>query len=250
MRRAICFLIVTLAACGCASSSGASVRRPVVEAKPHVIEYKRSVAIAGHAGNRGAAAVALERNPFPFQNGFTQVARHRTGAHGAYAFHQTPTQAVRYRVALAHDPSPASRTVRVFVEPRVARRSCNLCGASSSRTGDRTLRISFQLIYPAGAFATEVSKRVFFYYGQRNGSSKPPKRLDLVESVRQRRLAHHRTRIVVAHQVHLPHVYRFAVAACTRTSMRADGLGLPGRPGGHGCGDPKITYRESRHWLG
>lgn len=251
VRRTIfCLLAFTLVACGWASSTGAAVSRPTADAKPHVVEYGRSVAIRGHAGNRRGVAVALERDAFPFDSGFRQISRKHTGAHGAYAFHRSPTQAVRYRVSLPQSSAAASRTVRVFVEPRVARRRCNLCGASSRRTGNRTLRISFQLVYPASAFAREEAKPVFFYYGQRNRSSRPPKRLHLARTVRQHRLAHHRTRVAVAHRVHLPHDYRFAVAVCTRTSMRHDGLGLPGAPGSHGCGDHRITYRESRHWLG
>lgn len=238
----LAFALASLPALG---ASGGAV---TVGAKPRVIEYQRSVTVRGHAGHRRGAVVALEANRFPFEDGFVRVARQRTERHGAYAFHRKPGHAVRYRVV--RGDAGQSRAATVYVEPRITRRRCNLCGASSSGRGARTVRISFRILYPSDAYPTEAPKRVFFYYGQRDGSSRPPDHLQLAETVRQRRLTHHRTRVRIAHRVHLPNAYRFAVAACTRTSMRVDGIGLPGSPGSHGCGQPRITYRESRRWLG
>jgi hypothetical protein len=191
----------------------------------------------------------LDADRFPF-DGSAEVARRRTGKRGAYSFRQRPSHAAHYRVALVNHPSEASRTVRVYVEPRVYRQRCNLCGASSHDRGERMLRFSFRLLYPADTFGTEAPKRVYFYYGQRSGSGEAPKRLHLAETVEQRALPHHRTAVSIAHRVHLARVYRFALVACTRTSERVDGLGLPGAPGSRGCGDRTISYDQSRHWLG
>jgi hypothetical protein len=243
-------LTVIAVTCGWAPALAASGRRLAITAKPRVVEYTRPVAISGHAGRRRGVGVALEVNRFPFESGFATAERGRTRRGGAYAFRRPPTHAVQYRIAFAHDPSTTSRTVQTYVEPRFTRRRCNICGASSSHRGSQTLRISFRMLYPADTFDTELPKRVFFYYGQRNGSADPPGRLHLAETVEQHRLAHHRSRVVITHRVHLPDRYRFAVAVCTRTSMRSDGLGLPGAPGSRGCGRTAISYSRSRHWLG
>jgi hypothetical protein len=219
-----------------------------LHAKPRVAQLDEGVAIRGQAGRNRGVVIALQREAFPFDAGFETVARERTKRHGAYEFRRVPAHATRYRVARAW--SGASRTVMVYVEPRFSRMRCNLCGASSANTGRHTLRISFRLTYPKDAFTREAAKRVLLYYGQRNGSARPPRRLQLAESSGQVRSGPNRTHVSFAHRVRLPGTYRFAVAVCTGTSMRADGIGLPGAPGSHGCGDRAITYRQSRHWLG
>jgi hypothetical protein len=234
-------------ACGAALGAAAGPRLSV-RAKPRVAQLNGKVAIRGRAGRSRGAVMALQRQAFPFDGNFETVARERTKRHGAYEFRRVPEHATRYRVVRAG--SGASRAVTVYVEPRFSRLHCNLCGASSAHSGRHTLRISFRLLYPKDAFAREAGKRVLLYYGQRNGSAQPPRRLRLAGTARQVRSGPNRTRVAFEHRVRLPDTYRFAVAVCTRTSMRADGIGLPGAPGSHGCGDSAITYRQSRHWLG
>jgi hypothetical protein len=192
----------------------------------------------------------LSADRFPFASDPAEVSRRRTGRRGAYSFRRRPSHATRYRVALVNHPSQASRILSVYVEPLVSRLRCNLCGASSHGRGNRTLRFSFRLSYPPDTFGTEAPKHVYFYYGQRSGSAEPPKRLYLAETVEQRALDRHRTAVAITHRVRLPRLYRFALVACTRTSERVDGLGLPGAPGSRGCGDRTISYRQSRFWLG
>ena len=82
---------------------------------------------------------------------------------------------MRYRVVSG---SLTGRVAPVYVEPAVTHRRCNLCGASST-AGKKTLRLSFQLRFPEDAYPTESAKRVFFYYGQRNRSDRPPAALRL-----------------------------------------------------------------------
>lgn len=213
---------------------------------PRVTEFQRPVAIRGRMGKAKGRVVSLEAERFPFQDGFEQVARQRTHRHGAFSFHARPGHAVRYRITSG---SATGRVAPVYVEPAVSDRRCNICGASSS-SGTRTLHLSFQLRFPEDAYAAESAKRVYFYYGQRNGSDRPPAALHLDETVGQRRMGGQATAVTITHRVRLPHRYRFAIAACLRTTMTADGIGLPGPPGSHGCGDARITYRQSRHWLG
>jgi hypothetical protein len=246
VRRTIRFL--TFLALGGALVPAYAGAAPTVTIRvtPRVSQFHRLVAIRGRAGHRSGQVISLEANRFPFDAGFEPVARQRTGRRGAYEFHAHPGHAVRYRVVSG---SAASQVSTVFVEPAVSQRRCNLCGASS-RAGSRILRLSFRLGFPEDALATESSKRVYFYYGQRNGSSKPPATLHLAETVWQRRIGGDRTSVAIRHRVRLPHRYRFAIAACLRTTMSTDGIGLPGPPGSHGCGDARITYRQSRRWLG
>jgi hypothetical protein len=250
VRRTIGFLTLIALGLACGAAFGAAGSPVSIDARPHVVSYKHAVAIRGHAGRRSGVVVALEQEQFPFKSGFSIVSRQRTRRHGAYDFHQRPSQAVRYRVERARASSPASRTVRVYAEPWFSRTRCNLCGASSGNGGRRTLRVSLRLVYPKRGFSLEARKRVFLYYGQQSGSADPPRHLHLAETARQQRAPHHRTTVAIKHRVRLPHTYRFAIAVCTRSSMRIDGLGLPGPPGSHGCGDPRISYRESRSWLG
>jgi hypothetical protein len=243
-------LALVLAVCVGTPGLGAPTRRVAARARPHTVQYKEPVRISGHATRSRGVPVSLQADRFPFASGPAEVSRQRTGRRGAYSFHQRPSHAARYRVALVNHPSEASRVVRAYVEPRVSRLRCNLCGASSHHRGEHILRFSFRLLYPADTFGTEAPKPVYFYYGQRTGSAKPPKRLRHAETVEQRELSHHRTRVVITHPVRLSGLYRFALVACTRTSERVDGLGLPGAPGSRGCGDHTISYRQSRFWLG
>ena len=250
MRRTVGSLGVVLAACVCTPALGAPSGRVAARAKPHTVSYHEPVEISGHATRSRGVPVMLAADRFPFASGPAEVSRRRTGRRGAYSFRRRPSHATRYRVALVNHPSQASRILSVYVEPRVSRLRCNLCGASSHGRGNRTLRFSFRLSYPADTFGTEAPKPVYFYYGQRSGSAEPPKRLHLAETVEQRALAAHRTAVAITHRVRLPRLYRFALVACTRTSERVDGLGLPGAPGSRGCGDRTISYRQSRFWLG
>ena len=246
MRRTIGFL--TLLALASAWIPAGATAAPTLRMRviPRVTEFQRPVAIRGRVGKAKGRVVSLEADRFPFQKGFQQVARQRTHRHGAFSFHARPGHAVRYRVVSG---SLTGRVAPVYVEPAVTHRRCNLCGASST-AGKKTLRLSFQLRFPEDAYPTESAKRVFFYYGQRNRSDRPPAALRLAETVGQRRMSGQTTSVTIGHRVRLPHRYRFAIAACLRTTMATDGIGLPGAPGSHGCGDARITYRQSRHWLG
>ncbi len=250
MRRTVGFLGVVLAACVCTPALGAPSGRVAARARPHTVSYHEPVKISGHATRSRGVPVMLAADRFPFASGPAEVSRRTTGRRGAYSFRRRPSHATRYRVALVNHPSQASRILSVYVEPRVSRLRCNLCGASSHGRGNHTLRFSFRLSYPADTFGTEAPKPVYFYYGQRSGSAEPPKRLYLAETVEQRALDRHRTAVAITHRVRLPRLYRFALVACTRTSERVDGLGLPGAPGSRGCGDRTISYRQSRFWLG
>ena len=204
-----------------------------------MVSYHEPVEISGHATRSRGVPVMLAADRFPFASGPAEVSRRRTGRRGAYSFRRRPSHATRYRVALVNHPSQASRILRVYVEPRVSRLRCNLCGASSHGRGNHTLRFSFRLSYPADTFGTEAPKPVYFYYGQRSGSAEPPKRLYLAETVEQRRLARHRTAVAITHQ--RPPAPPLSLRSSWRAPGRAkrvDGLGLPGRARlVRGCGD-------------
>ncbi len=226
--------------------------KPAVTASAHprVVETGAATKITGRVSGGGRAHVVLDERRFPFTGSFAAISRQRTTRRGAFSFIAHPKRAARYRVELARGSGAASRTLHVYVEPRLTDRHCNLCGIPSASRGRHVLRYRFKLHYPVAAYRREASKRVRFYYGQRNGGGAPPHRLRLVRTFPQRSLGHHSTLVAARHPVRFPRVYRFAFAACLPTSERLDGVGLPGKPGSHHCGAPSIIFRQSRHWLG
>jgi hypothetical protein len=252
MVRAAGVAILAAAVLGGGAALGSSPPTLNVRARPHVVEGGRMTTISGRlrGGGVGGARVVLEVRAFPFATGFVPILTSRTHRYGRFTFTRRPARAARYRVVVRHRPAVRSRGVQVFAEPRIVKRRCNLCGVATARPGRHTLRYRFDLHYPAAAYRTESPKRVFFYFGQRNGSGAPPRRLRLVKTVRQAPIRGNATRVRIRHRVHLPRVYGFRLAACTRTSEARDGVGLPGPPGSHGCGRSRIGLRQSRHWLG
>jgi hypothetical protein len=215
--------------------------------RPRVVETGAATKITGRVRGGGRAKAVLEERRFPFTSPFGPTARQRTTRGGAFSFIAHPKRAVRYRVEVG---AKASRALAVYAEPRITDRHCNLCGIPSAPRGRHVLRYRFEFDYPAAAYRQEASKRVRFYYGQRNGGASAPRRLRLVRTFPQRAAGHHATRVTIRHRVRFPRAYRFDFAACLRTSEARDGVGLPGKPGSHHCGAPSITAREARHWLG
>ena len=218
---------------------------------PHVVTYTHPARIKGtlRTHQRGVR-VALLADAFPFGSGFKRVATRFSHQHGAYSFARQPSTATRFRVARSGQPSAHSPTRTAFVGPQPLNVRCNLCDRRRRLPGRHRLRISYELRYPRAVYGVEAAKRVFFYYGQRNGSRHHPHRLRLVETVNQHRRPPSQTRVVIAHAVRFPAVFSWQFAACTQTSERSDGFGLPGTPGSHGCGDRHISYRQSLRWLG
>jgi hypothetical protein len=254
MRRAGLALLLAGAAglpAALAVASDRTAKSPVsASAHPRIVETGAAARIAGRVRGGGREHVVLDERRFPFTSPFAAIARQRTTRRGAFSFIAHPKRAVRYRIELARSSGAASPTLHVYVEPRLTDRHCNLCGIPSASRGRHVLRYRFKLHYPVAAYQREAAKRVRFYYGQRNRSGSPPRRLRLVRTFPQRPLGHHTTAVTARHEVRFPRVYRFAFAACLPTSERLDGVGVPGKPGSHRCGAPSITFRESRHWLG
>ena len=218
---------------------------------PHVVTYTHPARIHGAISTRHPGVrVALWANAFPFGSGFGRVATRTSGHHGAYSFARQPSTATRYRVARSGQPSAHSPTRTAYVEPQLLSVRCNLCDRRRRLPGRHKLRLSYSLRYPRAVYGVEAAKRVFFYYGQRNGSRRHPRRLQLVDTVRQRRRPPSQTRVVITHTVRFPAVFAWRFAACTRTSERSDGFGVPGAPGSRGCGNSHISYRQSLRWLG
>ena len=239
------------AAAAAAAALGARAS-PAIRAAAHpgVVETGAATKIAGRVRGAGRARVVLEERSFPFSSPFAPVARRRVTSRGAFSFVAHPRRATRYRLALAGAAGPTSRTLSVYAEPRLSGRHCNLCGIPSAPPGRHVLRYRFELHYPVAAYRREASKRVRFYYGQRDGGAAAPRRLRLVATFPQRAAGHHSTAVEVRHRVRFPRVYRFDFAACLPTSEPQDGIGLPGKPGSHRCGAAAITARQAHHWLG
>ena len=102
--------------------------------------------------------------------------------------------------------------------------------------------------WPVLAYAQESAKSVYWYYGQRNGSTRAPRSLGLKRVNHQQPLASQTARWRFTRYIRVPSgAWTFRAVACTRDTYSTDGFGLPGR---HHCGASSITLRQSRHYLG
>jgi hypothetical protein len=143
MRRSAAISLVLLTAVAAPVTAGAS-HKPghapnaeslTIVAKPNPVVYGGSVSIDGKltSAARDGKNIILESDPFPFENGFSNVANTTTAASGNYAFAQQPGVNTRYRVRQGNLLSP---TVTVLVRIRAGLRV-------SDRTPDRGERVRF-----------------------------------------------------------------------------------------------------------
>jgi hypothetical protein len=190
----------------------------------------------------GAAGTALVLEASPFKTaGFSEVARSKTTAGGAYTFTPKPTLATRYRVALADDPSSRSPVVSVYVGPRdIHHYGCANGPVCNLHVGDT-------LVYPSAVAAREGAKTMYFYVGVASGSQTTVPRVKLVATGPQHRVGSNRFRIDFSYSFPTPGPYRYSWVACTRDTERVDGFGLPGH---HHCGDRTIAYPAYSLWTG
>ncbi len=233
-----------------------------IKVKPNAVNYRGPAPTATKIKGRLSSGkrhvkVTLEATGWPFTAPFHPVAHQRTGKHGAYSFKQRPSLATEYRVSAA---GAQSGTQTVYVTHGFAHLSCKITGQGKSYPcgsnvrippGTYRYRFSFDYLFPASAFPLEKGKRVFVYYGQRNGQQKPPSTLTLQGTVAQHARSGNTTHVSVTPQFTVPNsAWAFQLSVCTQTTEPTDGLGLPGAPGSHHCGSPSITYRQSTGSLG
>ncbi len=161
---------------------------------------------------------------------------------GAYSFRVRPPLMTRYQVRLLSGAKVVGRssTVTVYVEANVSQTGGGKCRRSPCV---QTLHLTVQV--PPSAYGREAGKRWFLYSALRlgpPGHTPPlPRFLTLdkhARAARPRRVRAGEFRVTLTFTFSIgSSSYRLAMNSCTRDSLAADGLGLPGH---HGCGDKRI----------
>jgi len=161
---------------------------------------------------------------------------------GKYSFRVQPPLMTEYRVQLLSGPTVIRRSslVTVFVEATVGQTGGGKCRQSPCV---QTLHLSVTV--PPSAYRREAGKHWFLYSGLRLGQPGHipplPRFLTLDRHARAskaRRARADEFLITLKYTFNIGgNSYRLAMNYCTRDSLAADGLGLPGH---HGCGDKRI----------
>jgi hypothetical protein len=246
--------LVVAALCALAGSAQAATPSLSIHRHPKVVEYTFSGRVSGRLSTRARGReLLLQRSVWPFTSHFQTVASTRTRRRGRYRFRVTPQIATRYRVLLASDHAVRSPKLTVYVKSLVVDSRCTLGGKRCSRAlslspGRHRLTIAEVMQWPSPVYPRESAKKVYWYYGQRNGSKRAPRSLRRKAVNHQILLPSESARWHFRHTVRVPRgTWTFRVVSCTRDTYRKDGFGLPGR---HHCGASSITLRQSRHYLG
>ncbi|MGN6167793.1 MAG: hypothetical protein ACTHQQ_06430 [Solirubrobacteraceae bacterium] len=231
-----------------------------LRSKPKTVVYHRTTRLIGFlsSGRRGVM-VKLQLRRWPFRGGYRTVAKARTGAHGVYSFERHPSLATEYRV-VAPSSGATSGVRTVYVVKAFRLLGCEYtrpgykhgaCGRQKVKAGTYTLRITAEWIYPASVYASEKRKPVYTYYGDRVGSQRPPRTLTRQHTVAQNANGARSTVFRFLEKVVVPRrAYAWSMRACTKTTERRDGFGLPGAPGSHRCGREKIPEKLPLSALG
>lgn len=250
------------------TSAAASDPSISISAAPGLINYQQpnpsKTHITGQLSgkNKAGVPVTLQARTWPFtpSSKFEPLSTHMTRSDGTFGFTQDPSLATEYRV-VSNAGATQSNQVTVHVLHGYVVTGCKLwhqhknygCGRHENPLPSGTYRyqFSFDFLYPASAYAAEEGKPVFVYFGQRNGSSRPPDQVKLQGTVSQTPRSGDRTHVFVVIYFTLgkkPSFWQGFV--CTQTTERQDGLGREGAPGAYGCGDWTITYDQARGNLG
>jgi hypothetical protein len=243
------------------ATAAAAASKPAIslQAKPKAIRYrepapKRSKLKGALASGKKGVNVTLLASRWPFHHSPKAIATTTSGRGGKFGFNVRPKLATRYVAKAGHHKSKR-RTVSVA--PGYTTVSCVVSGTQATEPcsndltvppGSYTVTLSGQLLYPPSAYPTEKSKSFYAYYGQRNGSNQHPQNVGLVRKTAQQPVATGTTSFTTGPiSITVPSgAWSFFVAGCTQTSVKSDGIGLPGKPGSHGCGKQTITYKQAK----
>ena len=219
-----------------------------IEAGHRLIPYTGSVTISGRlsSGRRGVT-VSLRADRFPF-DGFKRRATTTTDEDGRYRFRVRPKLGTRYQAAAGTTPVTRSATKTVYVAAVAEDFSCSPCGWNSAPTsGSVTYHERFTVRYPPSVDL--AAERVYFYWGQRNGSqTKPPAKVEFVKRVKPERVRPGEMKVKITYKFTAPgRPYNYVSRTCGRDHFARDGLGLPGH---RHCGDKTIRYPAYNRYLG
>jgi hypothetical protein len=161
---------------------------------------------------------------------------------GKYSFRVQPPLMTRYQVRLLSGRKVVTRSnaVAVYVEATVTQAGGGKCRRSPCV---QTLHLSVKV--PRSAYRREAGKHWFLYSGLRLGQPGHvpplPRFLTMDRHARASKARRARANEFLVTLKYTFNIgsssYRLAVSYCTRDSLAADGLGLPGH---HGCGDKRI----------
>jgi hypothetical protein len=176
---------------------------------------------------------------------------HPAGTTASYEFQVTPTLATSYRVELfqssaASKPLATSGVATIYVVNFVTTGELQTCGRPVCH---ESLQVSYWM--PSSALQTEMSKRLYLYFGINLTSSiePPPVPQWLILGAGNGHVtAPHR---ISANEFSYTITFSFQVGddalhwayrACRKATEAEDGLGLPGN---HGCGDARVLQSAS-----
>ena len=196
----------------------------------------------------------LYAQQFPYRNAPTQVSSvilHPAGTTASYEFQVTPTLATSYRVELfqssaASKPLATSGVATIYVVNFVTTGKLQTCGRPVCH---ESLQVSYWM--PSSALQTEMSKRLYLYFGINLTSSiePPPVPQWLIlgagngHVTAPRRISANEFSYTITFSFQVgDDALHWAYRACRKATEAEDGLGLPGN---HGCGDARVLQSAS-----
>jgi polyisoprenoid-binding protein YceI len=221
-----------------------------IKLKQPVVALGQKERVSGRLATHDSRDLVLQVSRFPFQDGFHKDATGTSDKQGYYSAHVFPRLAERLRVR-TKDGSAHSKTVTVYVLPRISHPTCSfkksdgeVVGCHTNKAhGKLTLRVSFRSKYPGAVYDEESAKPVYVYYGQRAGDEHPT-RLKLHGTVAQKAIGKHRVVMRATLHINAPQYgpWSYYYSLCTKSTEKSDGLGIPGH---HGCGEDTVTYKQA-----
>jgi hypothetical protein len=239
------------------------------------------VVVAYHDGNFAHATISSDLSrtkpgeiakllalPFPFKSSQARF----VGTQGISArservtFSVTPTLETEYIIGVFRSSSAAkdlasSKVQTIYVTTAdivkfgYSQQSCNSLACSHLTQcirPDCYVNYLIRVYVPPSAIKTEVAKHLYHYFAlnlSKTGRPKVPKTLFLSPKVKPtvtKTIAPNEYEWVVPTEFHVGNEgYSFKYAFCTRDTLSADGLGLPGH---HGCGNASVPV--SARYLG
>ena len=198
----------------------------------------------------------LYAQQFPYHNAPTQVSSvilHPAGTTASYDFQVTPTLATTYRVELfqssaASKPLATSGAATIYVVNFVTTEKTQTC---SRPVCYESLEVSYWV--PPSALQTEMSKRLYLYFGINLAPIEPPPVPQWLtlgagngHATAPRRISANEFSYTITFSFQVgDDALHWAYRACRKATEAEDGLGLPGN---HGCGDARVL--QSASYLG
>lgn len=255
---AILIAVGTLAVGASATAPKKVGARVSLKTSHNLTRYKQPKPASSHLSGvlsthkRGVKVVLIAQR-WPFHHAPRQLSTTKTGKKGRYAFRVHAVLATVYQVVV---PSLGIRSAKktVHVLPGYKDVVCAItghgqrfpCHIPGHIEGRYTLHFSYTEIFPPEAYPTEKTKATMVYYGRCDGCKHYPSSLNLVGRAKLHPRPGATSRVIIKRPISISRTgFKFYLSSCLQLSEQVDGLGLPGPPGSHHCGDKVITLREA-----